>query len=212
MNDTSDAISDLQSKWDTLCDIDRARTVRAIHQTGTSLRELAKALKRSPSLLRHLIEALGAQPEDQFLARQGKLSTNQLVRRARAAGIDRAAKQRKAIELERSQASQKGCRAICDWLEAEGISGPFGAQIVNEARQTLVIAEENNTLPRDAAPLHTPVTEIIQRCRPAEPKTDAISFVAWFAYWLALWVAYSMPDSSVRYKAIELALENQLRR
>ena len=59
MNDTSHTISDLQSKWDTLCDLDRARAVRAIHQDGTSLRELAKALKRSPSLLRHRIEALG---------------------------------------------------------------------------------------------------------------------------------------------------------
>ena len=212
MNDTSDAISDLQSKWDTLCDLDRARIVLAVHQTGTSLRELAKALKRSPSLLRHLIEALGAPPEDQFLARQGKLSTNQLVRRARAAGIGRAAKQREALELERTQASLKGCRAICDWLEDEGISGPSGAQIVNEARRTLAIADENNTLPRDAAPPHTPVTEIIQRCRPVEPNSDAISHVAWFGHWLALWAAYSMPDSWVRYKAIELALENQLRR
>jgi lambda repressor-like predicted transcriptional regulator len=64
MSDTSEAISDLQSKWDTLCDLDRARAVRAIHQTGTSFRELAKALKRSPSLLRHLIEALSASRED----------------------------------------------------------------------------------------------------------------------------------------------------
>lgn len=146
MSDTSEAIFDLQSKWDTLCDLDRAWAVRAVHQTGTSLRELAKALKRSPSLLRHLIEALGAPPEDQFLARQGKLSTNQLVRRARAAGIGRAAKQREALELERTQASLKGCRAICDWLEHEEISGQFGAQIINEARRTLSIAEQNNTL------------------------------------------------------------------
>ena len=212
MSDTSEAISDLQSKWDTLCDLDRARAVRAIHQTGTSLRELAKALKRSPSLLRHLIEALEAPPEDQFLARQGKLSTNQLVRRAQVAGIDRAAKQREAHQFERTQASLNGCRAICDWLEDEGISGPSGAQIVNEARRTLAIADENNTLPRDAAPRGMPMTDIIQRCRPAEPNTDAINFVAWFAHWLALWAAYSLPDSWVCYKAIELALENQLRR
>ena len=30
--------------------------------------------------------------------------------------------------------------------------------------------------------------------------------------WLALWAAYSMTDSWVRYQAIELALEKQLRR
>jgi hypothetical protein len=50
MNDASDAISDLQSKWDALGDLDRARAVHAIHQAGTSLRELAKALKRRSSL------------------------------------------------------------------------------------------------------------------------------------------------------------------
>ena len=212
MNDVSDAILDLQSKWDALGDLDRARAIRTIHQTGISLRELAKTLKRSPSLLRHLLEALEAPPEDQFLARQGKLTTNELVRRARAAAIDREASKREALERERSEASQKGCKAICDWLASEGISCPSGAQIVNEARRTLAIAEHNKKLPRDAAPPGTSVSEIIQLCRPAEPNTDATSFVVWFAYWLALWAAYSMTDSWVRYKAIELALEKQFGR
>ena len=77
----------------------------------------------------------------------------------------------------------KGCKAICDWLASEGISGPCGAQIVNEARSTLAIAEQNN--PRDAAPPGIPVTEIIQRCRPAEPNSDATSYIAWFTRWLS---------------------------
>jgi lambda repressor-like predicted transcriptional regulator len=195
MNDASDAISDLQSKWDTLPDLDRARAVCAIHKAGTSLRVLAKALKRSPSLLRHLLEALGAPPEDQSLARQGKLTTNELVRRSKAADIARATRQREALELERHQASQKGCKAICDWIGAEGLSGPSGSQIVGEARQTLAVNEENKTLPRDAAPPGTPVSEIIRRCRPAEPNTDATSYIAWFAHRLSLWAAYSMTDS-----------------
>jgi lambda repressor-like predicted transcriptional regulator len=212
MNHASDIISDLQSKWDTLGDLDRARAVRAIYKNGTSLRELAKALKRSPSLLRHLLEALGAPPEDQLLARQGELTTNELVRRSKAAGIARATRQREALELERTQASLKGCKAIWDWLRGEGFSGPLGAQIVGEARQTLAVNEENKTLSRDAAPPGTPVSEIIRRCRPAELKTDATSNVTWFGRWLSLWAAYSMTDSWVRYKAIELALEIQPRR
>ena len=212
MSDAYDAISDLQSKWDTLGDLDRARAIRTIHKTGTSLRGLAKALERSPSLLRHLLESLEAPPEDQLLARQGKLTTNELVRRSHAAGSARATKQREALELERTRASQKGCKAICDWLAAEGISGPTGAQIINEARTTLAIAEHNKTLPRDSAPPGTPVTEIIQRCRPVEPNSDANSYITWFAFWLSLWAAYFMTDSWARYQAIELALEKQPRR
>jgi hypothetical protein len=111
-----------------------------------------------------------------------------------------------------ARASQKGCKAICDWIGAEGLSGPAGAQIVGEARQTLAVNEENKTLPRDSAPLGMPITEIVRRCRPAEPNTDTTSYIAWFGHWLSLWAAYSMTDSWVRYKAIELALEIQLRR
>ena len=96
-------------------------------------------------------------------------------------------------------------------LEPRGFRS-FGAQIVGDARPTLAIAEDNKTLPRDAAPPGTPVTETIQRCRPAEPNIDATSYIAWFGGWLSLWAAYSMTDSWVRYEAIELALEKQLRR
>ena len=125
-----------------------ARGPSADLATGISLRALAKALKRSPSLLRHLLEALQAPPEDQSLARQGKLTTNELVRRAREAGSVRETSKREALERKRTiQASQNGCKAISDWLVAEGISGPTGAQIVNEARTTLAIAEHNKKLP-----------------------------------------------------------------
>jgi hypothetical protein len=212
MADTSPAIAKLQSEWQSLPDLDRAGAVFAIHRAGTSLRQLAKALSCSLSILRHLLEALQAPPEDRHLACQGKISTNELVRRGRAAGIGRATKQHEALELERAEASLKGCKAICQWLAAEGISGSSGAQIVDEARRLLVIAGESEQLPRDAAPPGMPTAMIIQRCRPAEPKTDAISFVAWFAFWLALWTAYSITDSAVRYQAIELALDRQLRR
>src|ERR1035437_804025 len=124
----------------------------------------------------------------------------------------RSSMHREALEFERTQASIRGCKTICNWLAVEDIPASYGEQIIEEARRPLAIAEENNTLPRDAAPPDMPTAMIIQRCRPDEPKTDAISFVAWFAHWLSLWAAYSMTDAWVRYKAIELALENQLRR
>jgi len=212
MTDTSPAVAKLQSEWHSLPDLDRARAVYAIKQSGVSTRAIALQLHVSESLLRHLLHALQAPIEDRFLAKKRKTSTNELVRKARAAGIRRSSKHREALEFERTQASLRGCRAICDWLVKEDIPGSYGEQIVEEARRKLALAEEGKRLPRDAAPPDMPTAMIIQRCRPAEPKTDAISFVAWFAHWLALWAAYSMTDSWVRYNAIELALEKQFRR
>jgi lambda repressor-like predicted transcriptional regulator len=86
MTDLS-AVADLQSKWPTLHNLDRAKAVYAIHQAGTSLRELAKVLNRSESLLRHLLAALQAPPAHRNLARQGKISFNELVRRSKAEGV-----------------------------------------------------------------------------------------------------------------------------
>ena len=74
------------------------------------------------------------------------------------------------------------------------------------------MAEQTRKLPRDAAPPDMLTTDIIQRCRPAEPKTDSISFVAWYAYWLALWAFYAMLDVQVRLPALDLALETLCKR
>ncbi|SRR6266567_1736721 len=212
MINISPAVAKLQSEWHSLPDLDRARAVYDIKHSGVSTRQTALHLNVSESLLRHLLQALQAPIEDRFLAQGRKISTNELVRRAKAAGIRRSSMHREALEFERTQASLRGCRAICDWLVEENVPGSYGEQIVEEARRQLAIAEETKQLPRDAAPPDMPTAMIIQRCRPDEPKTDAISFVAWFAHWLALWAAYSMTDSWVRYNAIELALEKQFRR
>ena len=212
MPTTSSAVADLQSQWHTLHDLDRARAVHAIHQDGASLRELANALNCSDSLLRHLLTALQAPPADRSLARQGKISTNELVRRSEAAGIRRSSMHREAREFERTQASRQACRTICNWLGAEQMSGPYGEQIVNGARHLFAKAEQDGKFPKDAAPTDMPTAEIIKRCRPAELKTDAISFVARHAWWLARWAYYAFTDTSVRDTALDLALDEQFRK
>ena len=210
MPTTSSAVADLQSQWHTLHDLDRARAVHAIHQDGASLRELANALNCSDSLLRHLLTALQAPPADRSLARQGKISTNELVRRSEAAGIRRSSMHREAREFERTQASRQACRTICNWLGAEQMSGPYGEQIVNGARHLFAKAEQDGKFPKAAAPTDMPTAEIIKRCRPAELKTDAISFVARHAWWLARWAYYAFTDTSVRDTALDLALDIQI--
>ena len=89
MTTTSFSVADLQSQWHKLPDLDRARAVYEIKQSGVSTRQIALQLHLSESLLRHLLSALLAPREDRFLASQGKISTNELVRRHKAAGIRR---------------------------------------------------------------------------------------------------------------------------
>jgi len=209
MTTTSSAIADLQSQWYTLHDLDRASAVFTIHQAGTSLRELAKALNCSASLLRHLLETLQAPHVDRLLARQYNISTNELVRRARAAGMRRSNMHREAREFERKQAARQGCSIICNWLTDEGIAKSYGEQIVDEARRLFAQAEQTGKFPKDAAPLDMPTEQIIQRCRPAELKSDSMSFIARYAWWLARWSFYAMTDVSVRDRALELTLEKQ---
>ena len=92
------------------------------------------------------------------------------------------------------------------------MSGGYGEQIICEAQCQLANAEQTNRLPHGAAPIDMPVEEIIQKCKPAGPTTDAVDLVARFAYWLAVWTYYAITDSCVRYRAFELALNAQFKR
>jgi len=87
MTHTSFAIADLQSRWHTLNDLDRAQAIKSIYQSGMSLRNLASRLNCSPSLLTHLLQAAQAPIEDQVLARQGELSTRHSGARPRRWGL-----------------------------------------------------------------------------------------------------------------------------
>ena len=105
--DTAAAVAELKEKWSNLQDLDRGHAVNAIHQAGTSLRSLAKALTCSPTLLRRLLEVDQAPLEDRLLARQGKISTNELLRRVKTAGTLRAVKDCEVLERRHNLAAQK---------------------------------------------------------------------------------------------------------
>jgi len=212
MTNLSSALANLKSEWHALNDLDRGCAVLTIHQNGTSVRELAAQLSCSESLLRHLLLAIQAPAEHRLLARKGKLTTNELVRRAKAAGICRTAKHREAIEFERTQAAVEGSKVIRDWLVRENLSGPYCESMLCDAQRQLANAEQTNRFPPGAAPADMPVAEIIRSCRPPALNNDAIQLLAWFAYWLALWTYYAFTDSDVRFQALEVALEVQFKR
>ena len=100
--DTASAVADLKQKWPTLHDVDRARAVHAIHQAGTSLRQLAKELNCSPTHVRNLNQAAQAPQLHHDLARQGQISTRGLVRRSKAVATLRARKDHETLERERA--------------------------------------------------------------------------------------------------------------
>jgi transposase len=164
------SISDLQVQWQTLSDLERGRAINAIHLAGTSFRQLANKLGRSATLIRHLNQAAQAPAGDQYLAREGKITTNELVRRAKAAGGLQDAKRQEVLKLARAQAAREACREICNWLAAESLLGSLAEQTVDEARRQLAMAEWTGKLPKDVAPPGMSTAEIIRRGRPQENK------------------------------------------
>lgn len=204
-------ITELKAQWSQLCDLDRARAVRSIKQSGLSTREIAHQLCCSESYLRHLLIGLLASREDRVLARNGKISTRELVRRVKAAGLEQEIKHQEAHKLKQVRASVQACKAICDWLVSEDIGGPEAELIIDETRRYLFDAEQSKKLPLGAAPFDMPTAEIVSRCRPLELKTDEFTSTAWFASWLTLWTYYSFTDTWVRDTALELALEQQFK-
>jgi hypothetical protein len=130
---SASAIANLKAQWPNLHDLDRAKAVRDIRNTGVSIRTLADQLPVNESSLRHLLKAIEAPLEDWPLAYQGKISTNELVRRAAAAKARDKVKQGEALKLDRTQASLKAAKIICDWLRSEGVTSSFGEQVLGEA-------------------------------------------------------------------------------
>lgn len=206
------AIADLKAQWPNLHVLDRAKALRNLKQSGASNRELARQLPVGESGIRRLLMALAAPAEDRILAYDGKITTNELIRRDTAAKARVAAKQGEDLNLKRTESAIKASKIICKWLRSEGVTSNFGQQIVDEARRLLIDAEQTRQFPKGVAPPRTPLTEIIQGCRPNQLEDGGAGLTFWRAVWLSVWVYYAWPDAWVRLKAIDLALEEQLSR
>lgn len=206
------SLSELQTKWCELCDMDRAHAVHEIYKAGTSFRALARALNCSLSLIRHLDLAAQAPLDDRNLARQGKMSTRELVRRAKAVNLQQTSRENEALEFERIQAANAGCRLICNWLEIENIPKGHGEQVIQEAQRSLATAERKKKFPKYPAPRDMPPTEIIRLSGPPQTVRDSFDVVTLYGAWLTRWVWYVFPDVTVRDRALDLALDEQPKR
>jgi hypothetical protein len=219
MNNTSPAsspdatVEQLQFDWSQLCDVDRALAVRAINQSGLSIRGIARLLQRSESSLRNLLSALDAPPADLAAARQGTISTSELVRRAKAERQRREKKAQQAAEREGERQANEGAKLICDWLEKNRVSGPDGERIINQVRDKFIQASRTGTPPpKINIPAGRSQAELIELCRPKRPIPNDVENINWYVEWLTWWVLYVFADPNVRDQALDIALERQWKR
>ena len=150
------SIAQLQSDWFKFSDLERAGAVLAISQTGISIRKIAAQLQLSESLLRHLLRALQAPAGDQDLARQGTISTNELVRRAK----DRLqpTNHHETLTIDRDREIRIAADLICNWLLQTKLFGPAREMVVKEVRRKLTTMKEAGLHPSAVAPAGTPLS------------------------------------------------------
>jgi hypothetical protein len=209
MSEIPPIIVNLQAQWHVLLDLDRAKAIRSVLRScKISQRKLAGYLNCSESLVRHLLRAAEAAPEDRALARQGVISTSELKKRSIATTSRRTKTHHDALERDREQAALQGSKQILDWLVSERITRPYSEKVIDDARLRFAFPQQSEGMPGGTAPVGMPTAEIIRCCKPAHLESDTANFMAGYVKWLLLWAAYSMPNPQIRDKAIELALRH----
>ncbi len=203
------SIAELKTDWINLHDLDRAQAVKDLHEAGDPIRQIADHLQKPESSLRRLLTALDAPVEDRALARKGLIPTNELVRRSRAAGLQRAAQNREEIKLERERQTLLAAERICKWLLETQMIAPNCEMIVDEVRRKFHNMAQAGLHPTRVAPPDTPIDEIIEQTRPPAIKDDCIDVTGWYAQWLTRWTFFAFPDEDIRDNALDLVLEKQ---
>jgi len=201
-------IEQLRSEWINLHDLDRAKAVRAIHKDGTSIRQIANQLHKPDSGLRRLLDALDAPVEDRLLARNGQITTSELVRRSRAAGRARAAKNNEELKLERGRQTLHAADLICKWLVETQMYGPDCKQALDDVKRKLQGIIPAELLPTIQASPDTPIDQIIEQTKPPAFKEEyKFDIAGWFTEWLYNWTFYAFHDVGVRDNALDLAIK-----
>jgi hypothetical protein len=204
---SSPSITQLQSDWFSFSDLDRAKGVLAIKETGISVRSIAAQLHLSEALLRHLLKALLASARDQGLASQGTISTNELVRRSEV-GLS-GAKHDGEPTSDRGRESRTAADLICHWLLQTELIRPAREMIVKEVQRKFLLMKDAGLHSSAVAPPDTPIHQIIRLTKPPAMTDDRIDVVSWLADWLCKWCFFAFPDEDVRNCGLSLALEKQ---
>jgi hypothetical protein len=148
---------------------------------------------------------LEADPEDLELARQLLISTNECVRRGEQANARDEASRLQAMEIKRVAKIVKVTRAILRWLKSDNAAGSNAAQVVEDARLKLALAEHTNGLPSRLPPVGMNVSKIIEWARPTKQSADELD-ISWFGGWLINWVVGALPKRCSHWEALDQAL------
>ena len=200
-------IHQLQNNWAKLGDLDRAKAVKTIHRSGMSIRNIATQLNCSDALLRHLLIALDAPIEDRVLAREGKISTNELVRRAKAAGLRHEAQHHEEVALDRERAARQAAKKIMNWLAGNSLGARSCERVIEDVRWEYALRDSRKDLPPSPKNLEIALPDLIDRCRPEFPRGDNADDLNWYRDWLCRWIYYAFPVPYIRDTALDIALE-----
>ncbi len=203
------SIALLDSKWNDLHDLDRAQAIKAILCPDISINQIARELKRSSALLRHLLVCLEASAEDQELARQGLMSTNKLAKRGLAARKQREEPSPEVVKAQREESTRVAVDLICDWIEAEGLNGHHGEAVIKGASDRIVVVQRNPNLPAVPKKVGILPEVLIRRHRPKQPPDGGVARINWYVLWLARWAYSTFEDPVVREDALKQALKRQ---
>lgn len=205
MSDTGSAVAELQSRWHTLCDLDRARAVQSMRETGITLRELASHLNCSASLLSYLLRAAQAPAEHRELARSGEISTRELVRRGGSSGSRPNSMSREALAFDSECAAIQASRAIENWLDEQKIAYADRTKVIDQSLLLNIHADRTALGSLEAYLPDIPLDEVIRIFRPCGQEPNEDYSVPWCSEWLARWSQHGILDDIVRARALELA-------
>lgn len=206
-------VEDLRDQWDKLHDLDRAESVKKIKKPDTSIRRLAELLGHSESNLRNLLKAAKAPAADLELARAGKISTRELVKRAKQAA-EAEAQEIKASQNEWcAREAKKWSTSICLWLQEQNLAWTHQETILDQTRRELDGAEFRGGLPRLTVPEGMQLDEIKERTRPKADRWDpndscwrSSLSLYFFVEWLGLWTLAAIRSRTVQDAALADAL------
>jgi lambda repressor-like predicted transcriptional regulator len=204
-------VEDLRARWATLHDLDRGKAVKRLNESGNSTRSLAKELGCAESSLRNLLAATRAPAVDRLSAKNGRISTRELVRRSKAAANVAAEKARIAEEERRAKESKKWGTLICSWLQEQNLAWAHQENIIQEVQRELMEADISGTLPEVEVPKGVTLDLIIDRTRPEDTKWEQAIDMYFHVDWLGHWILYAIPDAIVRDAALTYALNRTQR-
>jgi AraC-like DNA-binding protein len=194
-------VSELRAQWNSLHELDRAEAVKKIHETGVSIRSIARQVGFcSESYLRMILDAAKADSSDCALARRGEINMRELARRAVALHTD---------PKLRARQCKKWSTAVCRWLQQTGCFWTQQSSILDEARREIMFRAQGaycrlETQKGDRLP------QIIERNRPYDLEENYFQ-VAYYARWLARWMLAAIPADlldAVLVEAMRMTTEN----